>query len=306
MATCLTEVKALIESGEHDFFVATIDYALPDANDGEAIPYILSHKIPSVVMTGKMDEETRQKIWSKAVIDYIPKENSHAFIYLKRILAWQLTNHTSGVLVVDDSRSTRNHVAELLRRRNFNVYIAEHGKEALEVLKENKDIKKGVKYLEKVAKNNYKDANYLLGTLFLNDKFFAKNLEKADLYLAKAYKQKDKKLPELLESIDESLKKQSNEFPKLMAAMKKKPLVRDKNNNLSWSKGQMEIITINSAPLTTLFDEQLVTFKRRKKTTGSKLQGKTCDEQVGCYQAKLGRMSIDTFFNITSASSYSN
>ena len=174
------------------------------------------------------------------------------------------------------------------------------------ISKENKDIKKGVKYLEKVAKNNYKDANYLLGTLFLNDKFFAKNLEKADLYLAKAYKQKDKKLPELLESIDESLKKQSNEFPKLMAAMKKKPLVRDKNNNLSWSKGQMEIITINSAPLTTLFDEQLVTFKRRKKTTGSKLQGKTCDEQVGCYQAKLGRMSIDTFFNITSASSYSN
>ena len=174
------------------------------------------------------------------------------------------------------------------------------------ISKENKNVKKGVKYLEKVAKENYKDANYLLGTLFINDKLIAKDLAKADMYLAKAYKQKDKRLPELLESINESLNKNAADFPKLLAAMEKKPLVKNKDNNFAWPKSHMEVITVSAAPLTTLFDEQIITFKRRKKTTGSKLQGKTCDEQVGCYQARLGRQSADTFFQITSSYSYSN
>jgi len=174
------------------------------------------------------------------------------------------------------------------------------------ISEKNKDVDTGIKYLEKVAKQDYKDANYLLGTLFINDKLIGKNLPKADLYLANAYKQKDKRLPELLESINDSLNKNAASFPKLLAAMKNKPLVKNKDNNFAWPKSHIEIITVSSAPLTTLFDEQLITFKRRKKTTGSKLQGKTCDEQVGCYQAKLNRQSADTFFNITSSFAYSN
>lgn len=174
------------------------------------------------------------------------------------------------------------------------------------ISEKNKDVDKGVKYLEKVAEDNYKDANYILGTLYINDKLIEKDLPKADLYLTKAYKQKDKRLPKLLESINDSLNNNAASFPKLLAAMKNKPLVKNKNNNFAWPKSHIEIITVSAAPLTTLFDEQLVTFKRRKKTTGSKLQGKTCDEQVGCYQARLGRQSADTFFNITSSYSYSN
>jgi len=169
--------------------------------------------------------------------------------------------------------------------------------------KENKDIEKSIKYLEKVAESNYKDANYLLGTLYINDKIIAKNFEKADLYLAKAYKQKDKRLPELLDSISESLEKNAASFPKLTAIMNKKPLTKDADNNLAWPESHMEVITITSMPLATVFDEQIATFKRRKKTTGSKLQGKTCNENVGCYQARLNRQSVDTFFMISTNAS---
>jgi len=147
MATTLKEVEGILQ-GKHDFFAATIDYALPDAPNGEAIPCVLSHDIPSLVLTGKMDENTRQKILEQPVIDYIPKENSQAFLYLKRILHWQLTNVNNGVLVVDDSLSARNHVVELLKRRNFTVYVAENGEQALEVLKQNKGIKLVITDLE--------------------------------------------------------------------------------------------------------------------------------------------------------------
>ncbi|MBU2871710.1 diguanylate cyclase [Colwellia sp. E2M01] len=140
VASNLAQVKSILAT-DTNFFAATIDYALPDANDGEAIAYVLSHGIPSLVMTGKMDDETRQKILAQPVIDYIPKENSQAFLYLKRILHWQQVNHNSTVLVVDDSSSARRHIVELLKRRNFTVVTANNGAEALERLKEHKNVK---------------------------------------------------------------------------------------------------------------------------------------------------------------------
>jgi len=147
VATSLAEVEKLLQ-GDTQYFMATVDYALPDAPHGEAIECILSRGIQAVVMTGKMDEDTRQKILAQPVIDYIPKENSQAFMYLRRIMQWQMTNYENGVLVVDDSLSARNHVVELLKRRNFKVYVAENGVRALEVLKENNDIRMVITDLE--------------------------------------------------------------------------------------------------------------------------------------------------------------
>ena len=147
VAKCMAELEEIL-SKDTDFFAATIDYSLPDALDGEAIPYVLSHGIPGVVMTGKMDDETRQKILSQPVIDYIPKENSQAFLYLKRVLHWQQTNSENSILVVDDSLSARNHIVELLKRRKFTVYTANNGIQALEQLFEHKDIKMVITDLE--------------------------------------------------------------------------------------------------------------------------------------------------------------
>lgn len=146
-ASSLQAVKNIIDES-NDFFAATVDYALPDAPDGEAIPYVLSKGIPSIVLTGMMDDDTRQKILNQPVIDYIPKENSQAFLYLKRILEYQLTNSMYGIMVVEDSLSARNHVVELLKRRNFTIYTATQGDEALGVLAKNPDIKLVITDLE--------------------------------------------------------------------------------------------------------------------------------------------------------------
>ncbi|GAA6174046.1 response regulator [Colwellia sp. KU-HH00111] len=147
LATSLAEVEEILAL-DTDFFAATVDYALPDAHDGEGISCVLSHGIPSIVMTGKMDDVTRQKILSQPVIDYIPKENSQAFLYLKRVLSWQLTNSKNAVLVVDDSLSARNHIVELLKRRNFTVETANNGVQALAKLQQHKNIKMVITDLE--------------------------------------------------------------------------------------------------------------------------------------------------------------
>ena len=77
VAKSLAEVEALL-STDSDFFAATIDYALPDALDGEAIACVLSHGIPGVVMTGKMDDETRQKQLRRPSLMYWNRDPGHS------------------------------------------------------------------------------------------------------------------------------------------------------------------------------------------------------------------------------------
>lgn len=173
IAATLREVEQILQ-GNNEFFAATIDFALPDAENGEAIATVLSHGIPGVVMTGKMDEETRTHILSQPVVDYIPKENSQAFMYLKRILYWQMANSGTGVLVVDDSRAARNHIVELLKRRNFTVFVADTGQAALEILKQNPNIKlvvtdlempgmDGIELTNEIRKSYHRDRMAIIG-----------------------------------------------------------------------------------------------------------------------------------------------
>ncbi|MFT4928051.1 MAG: diguanylate cyclase (GGDEF)-like protein [Phenylobacterium sp.] len=173
IATSFAVVKQLLAL-KHDFFLATIDYSLPDALDGEVIPYVLEHRIPGIVMTGRMDDKTRGKILNLPVVDYITKENTQAYHYLLRILKYQLTNNEIGVLVVDDSLTARKQVCQLLKRRNFKVYDVPDGTKALQALTQFPDIKMvitdqempgmdGIELLQKIRKQHTKNELIVIG-----------------------------------------------------------------------------------------------------------------------------------------------
>ena len=134
-------VVKLLLAKKHNFFLATLDYGLPDAPNGEVIPFILQHNIPSIIMTGRIDDATHKKLLNQPIIDYITKENAQAYHYLLRILHGQLNNSKVGVLVVDSSLASRNHVCQLLKRRNFSVYDVDNGIKAVQMLEEKPDIK---------------------------------------------------------------------------------------------------------------------------------------------------------------------
>ncbi len=199
IASTLSEVRAIFAK-KHDFFVATIDYGLPDANDGEAIPYILQHKIPSIVMTGRVDDQTRKKILNLPVIDYITKENSQAYHYLLRVLHYQLTNANVTVLVVDDSLTARNNICLLLKRRNFKVLSADNGARALKVLNDHPEIKMvitdqempgmdGIELIQNIRKDHLKNELIIIGISGANRGFQSARFIKngADDFLRKPF-----------------------------------------------------------------------------------------------------------------------
>lgn len=131
----------LARSAPEEYLCAVVDYCLPDAIDGEAIDFTIAASIPTVVITGRLDESTRSKVLSKDVVDYIPKENAQVFEYLGRLIQRLEKNQEIGILVVDDSRLSRTMITNLLNRHNFITYEAADGEEGLAALRQYKNIK---------------------------------------------------------------------------------------------------------------------------------------------------------------------
>ncbi|WP_288345089.1 diguanylate cyclase [uncultured Pseudoalteromonas sp.] len=138
IAGSLAEAKELIS--KHSYFCAVVDFILPDAPTGEAVPCTIAADIPTIVMTGNLDETTRNIVEKHPIIDYITKENKQAYQYLEKQLARLPRNEQILVLVVDDSAATRHHICNLLTRHKYQTLEAVDGIDALKVLAENPKI----------------------------------------------------------------------------------------------------------------------------------------------------------------------
>ena len=134
------EAQGLLEEND-DFFMALLDLNLPDAPDGEVVDMVLEHQIPSIVLTGTMDKEVREKILKKAVIDYVYKGNIDDVNYIFPLIERLHKNQGTKVMVVDDSIAQRAQMKELLKLQMFTVLVAAHGEEALNFLETHPDVK---------------------------------------------------------------------------------------------------------------------------------------------------------------------
>ena len=131
IAQSLAETKELIS--KHHYFCAVVDFILPDAPQGEAVPCTIAADIPTIVMTGNIDKHTRDTVEKYPIIDYIIKSNKRALYRLPR-------NKHVKVLVVDDSASTRQYICSLLTRHKYQILQAADGLEALKELESTPDI----------------------------------------------------------------------------------------------------------------------------------------------------------------------
>lgn len=140
IAETYAELMSLFESGQHDFFASLLDLNLPDAPDGEVVDYVLKHKVPAIVFTGKFDDDLRDRMLSKGIVDYVLKDAPANIEYIISLLKQLNRNTTIKALVVDDSRTARKHIKRLLTIYRFIVMEAENGKQALDIVNEHKDI----------------------------------------------------------------------------------------------------------------------------------------------------------------------
>ena len=141
-AQSLTEAKHLFShSIPEAFLCAIVDYSLPDAANGQAIDFCLDCVLPTIVVTGRMDYQTRSDVLSREVVDYIPKENAQTYDYLSRLLVRLERNKHIGVVVAGQDRASARHMLSLLKRHNFTTYEVTNAADTQQLLRENRNIK---------------------------------------------------------------------------------------------------------------------------------------------------------------------
>ncbi|KQR35298.1 two-component system response regulator [Rhizobium sp. Leaf155] len=134
------ELQECYEHSSEEVTLAISNINLPGAENGEALEYLVDLSIPTIVFTSTFHEDTREKLITKEVVDYILKDNVFAVNMLTESVCRFLTNHRHHVLIVDDSPTARALLSSRLKRYNFRVSLADSGAKALEILRNNPDI----------------------------------------------------------------------------------------------------------------------------------------------------------------------
>lgn len=172
MAGSLAETSALID--ENDFDLAMLDLNLPDAAHGEVVDLVLGRGVPVIVFAGDCSDQTRRRLWAKNIVDYVVKEGEESLRYAVGQAKRVLMNRDVKALVVEDSDMVRRMIADLLRVHRFLVYEACNGREGLQVMESNPDIKliitdyempemDGVQFIRKVRSKHPKEDVAIIG-----------------------------------------------------------------------------------------------------------------------------------------------
>jgi len=141
IALSLDEAKGKIAGNPKGYFLAVLDLNLSDAQYDEIVDYILSMNIAPIIFTSEYNDEMREWIMSKDIIDYIVKRDDQSIDYLVYLIDRVYKNQFVKVMVVDDSNISRKYLVDMLKIQKFTVLEAKNGFEALSLLAKNKDIK---------------------------------------------------------------------------------------------------------------------------------------------------------------------
>ena len=139
-ASSMQQSAEIINSQPDQFFLAILDLNLPDAPNGEIIDFVMGKNIPVIVLTGTLDLETNYNMINKGVVDYVVKKNLNEIQYVIDAVERLKSNINKKVLIVDDSKSSRQMTRSLLEKQFLTVIEAEDGVEGLQKLKDHTDI----------------------------------------------------------------------------------------------------------------------------------------------------------------------
>jgi len=114
--------------------LAILDFNLQDAPDGEILNYTLRENIPSVILTSVFDDNIKDTILKKDIIDYIIKDSKNNPNRIVSVIDRVLKNYDTNVIMVEDSPIQLALAVTKLEKMKLNVSSAKNGQEALDIL----------------------------------------------------------------------------------------------------------------------------------------------------------------------------
>jgi len=135
-AESYAQTKEIITKNK--FHVAILDVTLPDAPNGEVIDLLIEQNVPVIVLTGGINQASKNIILKKDIVEYITKSNPQSLNYIVTSVKRVLHNYDSYVLVVDDSKLIRMQTCKNLKKLHVNSIEASSAEEAIRILHESK------------------------------------------------------------------------------------------------------------------------------------------------------------------------
>jgi diguanylate cyclase (GGDEF)-like protein len=140
VARTLAQARDALKQRERgDWLGAVVNLELSDAADEEIVNLMLSHGLPTVVLTGTVDESKRRRILLHDIVDYCLKGKT-GIEALVHVLERLQKNPSMKVLVVDDIATSRATQVALLESQRFEVLQAKDPQRAIELFEEHPEI----------------------------------------------------------------------------------------------------------------------------------------------------------------------
>jgi diguanylate cyclase (GGDEF)-like protein len=136
----LAEAEVMLETSAGLFFAAIVDLHLPDAPDGESVDLVMRHRLPCIVLSGSYNEQRRDELLMKGVVDYVLKESQHSYEYAFRLLHRLDHNSHIKILIADDSNAQRRYIRHIIEPHHYQILEASDGRETLRLIAEQPDI----------------------------------------------------------------------------------------------------------------------------------------------------------------------
>src|SRR5690606_41100781 len=81
VASTLAEARALLDRHD-DWFLALTGLVLADGHRDDVVDCLLGRGLPTIVVTGMYDEDLRERLLRRRVIDFVLKDNPGSLDYI--------------------------------------------------------------------------------------------------------------------------------------------------------------------------------------------------------------------------------
>lgn len=175
MVNSISIARAILRKNPEKFFLSVSSVVNFDSESFEKIDLLAECHIPAIVIVEQYEDELRDQLIKRHVIDYVVKDNSRSDTsYICDLIARILKNVVIKVLVVDDSKVAQFVITRELSLQKFNVLQVDNGLAAIEMLEQNPDIKlvlvdyqmkmvDGVTFVKKARELYRKDEMLIIG-----------------------------------------------------------------------------------------------------------------------------------------------
>ncbi len=131
--------SAHLKVKKNGYFMAVLDLDLPGLQEETTLDLLDSKGISVIVYAAEFNDEVRERMIARQVLDYVVKKDSQALDYIVDTIDRVHKNQSIKVMVADDSRISRTQITRILKTQKFIVLEAANGEEALSLLKRNPD-----------------------------------------------------------------------------------------------------------------------------------------------------------------------